>query len=508
MFDYRVKYFFITNLIFFTALSFTISCNTIYSQARTNKSIINGLNALYNFNFQNSNRVFSDFIKLYPENPSGYYFKSIQYLWYYIDGRDDEHLDLFTSYTDTAINKAEILFEKDSADIFTNYILGSVYSQRAIAYARGEDYLNALWATKKFHYYLSNAVAMDTLYYDAYLGLGLYDFAVSQTPQAWKWALDISGITGDKKAGIEYFKSASKKGKYSKVDAQFYLSQVYAEFIRDYKSSEKLLQNLLNQYPKNLLFRYALANLQVKKYDLRSAKKTYRTVITSRDSMFTQLKNYSRLSIGDIYYSENNFDSAKTYYHYFLENAKDDHLKGITALKLGLCYLFSGDSDFAAAYFDQTSMGNMDIDEDVYAKDIGEQYLDNLPDENRLKLLKIKNLIDAGKFSAGIDSLEKFSNLFLSDTLRAEMMLYFSDANYHLRNYKKSVEYALAVINFDNCESWVKPFACYYAARASKELKNYIDAKLFIEYANNYSNFYFENKLKDLLNSLVFQMQN
>jgi hypothetical protein len=148
----------------------------------------------------------------------------------------------------------------------------------------------------------------------------------------------------------------------------------------------------------------------------------------------------------------------------------------------------------------------MDLDEDVYAKDMGELYSDNIPDENRLKLIRLKNMLDAGKFKTVIDSLELFNNQFISDTLRAEVMLYFSDANYHLKNYKKSIEYALAVINFDDCESWVKPFACYYAARASKELKNIADVELFIEYANNYKDFYFENKLRDRLDALLFQM--
>ena len=38
----------------------------------------------------------------------------------------------------------------------------------------------------------------------------------------------------------------------------------------------------------------------------------------------------------------------------------------------------------------------------------------------------------------------------------------------------------------------------------SKDLKNVIDAKLFIEYANNFKDYFYENKLKDKLNFLSF----
>ncbi|MBT8382862.1 MAG: hypothetical protein KJO59_10935, partial [Ignavibacteria bacterium] len=88
-----------------------------------------------------------------------------------------------------------------------------------------------------------------------------------------------------------------------------------------------------------------------------------------------------------------------------------------------------------------------------------------------------------------------------------ELMLYISEAYYHLKKYKQSLEYSVGLLNFENCETWVKAFACYYAARASKALKNFEDAELFIEYASNYNNFYFENKLTDRLNALFYELQ-
>jgi hypothetical protein len=116
-------------------------------------------------------------------------------------------------------------------------------------------------------------------------------------------------------------------------------------------------------------------------------------------------------------------------------------------------------------------------------------------------------MIDAGKFSPAIDSLEEFVNTSISDTLRAEAILSLSDAYYHLGKNKKSLEYAVAVFNFDDCELWVKPFACYYAARASKELNNIVDAEFFIGYANNFSNYFYENKLMDKLSFLSFSLK-
>ncbi len=81
------------------------------------------------------------------------------------------------------------------------------------------------------------------------------------------------------------------------------------------------------------------------------------------------------------------------------------------------------------------------------------------------------------------------------------------NAYFLLGKNKKSLEYAVAVFNFDDCELWVKPFACYYAARASKELKNFVDAEFFIGYANNFKDYFYENKLKDKLSFLSFYVE-
>ncbi len=498
---------FIIKVVIFTFL-IALSANfSGYSQTNIKSNISSGLEALYNFNFNSSEKIFNGIIKNYPDHPAGYYYKSISSLWFYLDSKNEEFLTNFISLTDTVIEKGETSLQKDSSDEFTLFILGSAYANRTFAFTRDESYFDAVVAARKFHFYYNELLAKDSLYYDAYTGKGLFNFAISQAPQTWSWAINLAGMTGDKQAGLNYLEVASKKGKLSKIDAQFYLSQIYSEFLLKYSQAKRLLNELNYRYPKNLLFRFALANLQVKTYDLMNASRNYKTVLISKDTNFIQLKNYAGMSLGDIHYSKGEYEQARDYYVKFLEQATDDHFKGITALKIGLSHLFEGDSLSAILYFDKTDGGNKDLDDDEYAKLKGEQYLNHLPSSAELNLILIRNMIDAGKFKSAIDSLEKFIEKPISDTLRAEAILFFCEAYYQVGKFKKSLEYAVAVFNFDECELWVKPFACYYAARASKELKNIVDAEFFIGYAGNFKNYYYENKLMDRLNFLSFMLQ-
>jgi len=480
------------------------STTSIFSQSDLNPRISIGTESLYNFNFNSAERIFDNIIKNYPESPSGYYYKSLSHLWLFLDNRNETELENFILLTDTVIEKAESIIKEDSSDLFVLYLLSSTYMDRTFAYTRDENYFDAVVAARKFHFYVEELFAKDSLYYDAYMSRGLFNFAISQAPQTWSWALNLAGMTGNKKLGLNYLELAAKKGRFSKIDAQFYLSQIYSEFILKYDPAGKILYELNSRFPKNLLFRFALANLQTRTFDLQNAARNYKKVYTSKDTNFIQLKYYASMSLGDILYSKGEYEQAREYYVSFLENTTDEHFKGITAFHIGLSYLFEGDSLSALLYFDKVTEGNEDLDDDLYARVMGERYLNQLPSSNELKIILITNMIDAGNFRLAIDSLEKFLEQNISDTLRAEAVLYLSEANYNLGKNKKSLEYAVAVFNFDDCELWVKPFACYYAARASRELKNYVDAEFFIGYANNFNNYFYENKLRDKLGFLSF----
>jgi len=494
---------------FLAAVTFSLlffNTNT-FSQSDLNARISIGLESLYNFNFKSSERIFDNIIKLYPSNPSGYYYKSISHLWFFLDGKEEDELEKFILLTDSAIIKSEEILSEDSTDLFILFILGSCYVNRTFAYTRNESYFDAVLSARKFHAYFDELLSIDSLYYDAYMSKGIFNFAISQAPQTWSWALNLAGMTGDKQVGLDYLETAASYGRFTKIDAQFYLSQIYSEFLLKYPPANRILNNLVSRFPKNLLFRYAFANLQVKTFDLYNAMNNYKVVYNSKDTTMMQLKYFAGMMLGDILYSKGNYKEARDYYINFIEKASDDHFKGITALKTGLSFLFEGDSLSALLYFDKVSGGNEDLDDDIYAEMRSERYLNELPSENEIKLILIKNMIDAAKFKSAVDSLEKFVEKNISDTLRAEAILYLSDAYFLLGRYKKSLEYAVAIFNFEDCELWVKPFACYYAARASKELKNEVDAEFFIGYANNFNNYFYENKLRDKLSFLAFMLK-
>jgi len=338
------------------------------------------------------------------------------------------------------------------------------------------------------------------------MGLGLFNFMIAQTPPALKWAMRMTGIEGEKDKGIEYLKLAADNGKFSKVEALFYLSQIFAEFYGEYEKAEELLTILNKKYRKNLLFKYSLASFYLKISRLEKSENLLIGIISSTDTNFRQLIRYSNLSIGDIYFYRNNFDKAISYYQIFLSDSSEDYYRGIAALRLGLCYSFSGDSLNAANYFELTDEGNSDIDDDRYAKITGERFLENPPDSLERKIIFIKNLKEAGKYNEALDSLLNFPK-GLSKSRLAEINLYLSDVSFHLDSLTQAYSYALSAIANDDSENWIQPFASYFVARVSLKLNYPAGAKKYIEKAKEYSNYFYENKLANMLNAVEHKLK-
>ena len=330
--------------------------------------------------------------------------------------------------------------------------------------------------------------------------MGLYNFAVAQIPPAFKWALNLVGISGDKDTGVKYIETAAENGNYSRVEAEYYLAQIEMDFLIDYESSAAILKKLIKKFPQNLLFNYSYAVLLMKQRRLTDANRYLDRVVRAGDKKFNQIISFSYFLKGDINFRNNKPDSAMTYYHHFLDSAVDNNYTGIAAFRLAVCYEAKGKREEAVKYFEKAQTGNMDLDDDIYAKRKGELYSKRTIAPSELRLIFISNMLEAGKYKAAYDSLVSLFPEIQAEKLKAEALLYKSEAAYYMGNYQESAELAGQVPEMDSSnEKWVIPFAYYYLAKANKKLGNQDAVKLNVQKADDENNYDYQNKLRNLL---------
>ncbi len=475
--------------------------------SQTDKEIedmaVKGLDKSYNFKWNEAEQIFEKIIAKYPQDPRGYHYLSSVYLWYYLSSKEKNDYESFFKYSDLTIEKGNELIEKEPDNKDLLYIIGSDYTFRAIVYSKAEHYLDAAWATKKSESFLNRVIEIDSSYYDAYLGLGLYNFAIGQIPSAFKWALSLAGIDGDKAEGIKYIRKCARYGNFSKIDAQYYLSQILAEVLFNYDSAENYLKNLIQRYPDNLIFNYSYASLEIKMHNLDQAQKILEKIVTVDSSKFLQLVSLSNFLLGDIHYKKNDFKYDVKYYLNFLTETPDNDYTGIAAYRLGISSEILGDTVSAKKYFEQSKNGNMDLDDDIYAKRKGEIYLNRNLDSNEVEIIKAANKIDAGRYRSAYNDLYSLIPVVKKNDLKAEVYLYLSNAAFGMNNYDESLKMGFAAQSIETKnEKWVKPFAVFYIARAYKKMGNMVAYNNFINEAAGYEDFDYQNKLKNLIYSI------
>ncbi len=486
-------------------LSIILICLTlnVNSQQITDKQIQVGLSKIYNFNWEEGFKVFNSIIKKVPTDPRGYHYKSLIFLWYYLGNLNETNLDSFIYFSDRSLELAEAKKkEKPSSEL--SYLIGSIYYNKSIAEARSGNYLQALWTSNQMKSNFEDAVKLKKDFYDAFLGLGLYNFALSQIPSTLEWAANLVGITADKELGLDYVKKTVQKGRLSKVDAQYYLSQLYSRVIVDHPAAKELLSNLVKRYPKNLLFNFSLAWVEHELNDINNAEKHLRFVINAKDSLYPFVVSNSNYLLGNVFFSRNQFDSAKVYYQNYLISAINDDYKGYTNFRIGLCLELTGNRKEAIKFYDKSSDGNSDIEEDLYAERKGGEFEGRKLTSYEIRLIKLSNLIKQNKLSISKDSLQNFIRLTkISNELKAEAMLYLSEICYLQRDYKESLDYAVNCIKTEiEKEKWVHAYAYYMGAWNSYQQKKYVDAKLFLLQIDNLEEFDFRNSLENKIYSL------
>lgn len=468
-----------------------------------NRLALKGIDDCYHFRWEEGEKTFDRIIKKYPEDPRGYHYKSTVYLWYYLSTNTREDYDNFLKYSNLVLEKSEVMLDKDPDDQDIKYILGTNYSCRAMIFMKAGNYLDAIWASKESNTYLSELIDKNPRYYDAYLGLGLYNFAVDQIPSAFKWTLNLAGISGDEKKGLDYIKTAAEKGTYVAVEAQYYLSQILSEVKMDLNSSGTYLKMLSIRYPDNLLFNYSTGVLEIKTHNLKAAEKHISKILHTRDSKFIQLKAFSYFLMGDILFRQNDFSNASMNYEKFLASAVNKDYTGIAAFRLAVCYEMLDDRKGAVTYFNLTPEGNSDLDDDIYAKRKGMIYAGRVMTPTEKELIKYANMIEAGLYSSAIDSLRSLLNTKLAEKIKAEVYLLLSDASFYSGKVVESVDFSVKVLELNPAEEkWILPFACYYAARGYQKINDKEKMTKYIKKAEDYSDYDYQNKLERLIENL------
>ena len=124
-----------------------------------------------------------------------------------------------------------------------------------------------------------DVLKMDPGYTDAKMAIGIQQFAVASLPRVVRLMVGIAGVGGSKEKGLDLLREVAAHGIVNSVEARTALS-LFLRHDGRYPEALAVEQTLVQQYPRDYLFRLEAANITKDKGDGPAAIVAYRAVIT------------------------------------------------------------------------------------------------------------------------------------------------------------------------------------------------------------------------------------
>jgi tetratricopeptide (TPR) repeat protein len=137
----------------------------------------------------------------------------------------------------------------------TNYGLRATYD-----FALEKSWFSALRNGSKSHAYCEQVLRVDPTFVDAYLVLGLYEYAAGSLPLPVRIVAAMGGLGGSKEKAFRDISQVAQYGNYNRTAARVLLSVLYRRERRPLDAA-RVLGELIADYPRNYLFVLELAEM-------------------------------------------------------------------------------------------------------------------------------------------------------------------------------------------------------------------------------------------------------
>ena len=212
-----------------------------------------GLVWLFQGNYEQATAVFDSFIAAHPTNPAGWFFKAGLFQVMMTDAESDGWLAQYNRSLDSALFYSNRAIGINPRDAWAYFIRGGTYGYLAAQDGRAKRYLAALNHGLAAVSDFKKAVELDPGLYDAYIGLGSYDYFRTRAVIFLKW---LPFIGDNRERGISQIEMAIARGRYSNVMGRNGLVWILIDYEK-YDRALALAEGLEKDFPKNPFFFWA-----------------------------------------------------------------------------------------------------------------------------------------------------------------------------------------------------------------------------------------------------------
>ncbi len=221
-----------------------------------------GINGVYSLDFDIAQKNIQKVFDQYPDHPFAH-FGNAMIAWsryeYEFEKSDEKQQKVFEQILDDSIAGIKRWMKKNPDDPNAYMGIGALYGLRAMFSMRNRSWITAYFAGRKAISNLEKSLELDPTYYDAYFGLGIYQYYAGTLPSVIKILAKIVAIKGNPDEGVKQLNLAREKAMFTADSSKLILIEI--QNVRDSKyynpqKSLEYIRQLRAKYPNNPLMHY------------------------------------------------------------------------------------------------------------------------------------------------------------------------------------------------------------------------------------------------------------
>jgi len=219
---------------------------------------------IYNFKFDRAEKQFRSLRRRYPNHPMPYFLLGLSTWWKIIPTQfqTEQYDKAFFAYMDTAVVKAQNLYDTDNNNYEASFFLSASYGFIARLHGERHDWRKATVNAKRALNYLRKSQEANGLSPEFQFGQALFTYYAVWIGENYPLLRPVLLFfpKGDKKLGMQQLRSVAANGFYTGTEARVYLMRILKNEENNAEAALPVARNLAVTFPDNGFFQryYAL----------------------------------------------------------------------------------------------------------------------------------------------------------------------------------------------------------------------------------------------------------
>ena len=365
--------------------------NSEIHRNKGNKTILEGIDLLYNREFDGAEVLFQKLVSESPNKPAGHFYLAMVTWSRMVTGFwTPEIIVEYKKRIDRTIQVAKRSIKYGAKDSYDYFYMGGALGFQGRYELMKRNWFTSFLISRKAIKALKKCIKMDTNNKDVFLGLGTFDYYTARFSGILKFLTYFFVHKGNIEDGLRKLHIAAEEATFSKTEAKSVLLHIYLYFEEDYSQALNLARVLGEKYSQDPTYRHfegvACIRLGLETEYMETLNYMYirsQQAQTSEKALLWQRRALYLASIYDLFHFH--YPEARSKLKTILTESDPKNDPAMIAwplIKIGLTFDFEGDRETAKGYYQKV----LDMENASGAQFMAEKCLGQCPGKKDPKI--------------------------------------------------------------------------------------------------------------------------